>query len=659
MNDLQKWLNLTSQPQYTQEFTGTGFRQIGQPQKPKGNQLLKTLFSIGGGTAGAILGTIAAPGFGTALGGALGSGAGTAIGRAAGGESVLGEGGLGEIGLDALLGGAFSGFGKAAKAAKLGGTALGVGAKEAAAQTAKGLGESAGVAAGKEAAQTLATKAGKITGEQALAAARQAAQVGRPTEVFGKAAQSLQRAAQKELGFQEAAKLGGQKISAQEGDTLYNFLIKDIGLKGTEKISPGKALRAVEKAQQSLIGSLEQSVKDSGYIFSKRDAEKLLANARKNYPLGTIKDSKALQTLENDVFNAIKDNTFEGVNKARQMLDRSIKFSRAPGSKTPWMEDVANSMRKSLDERLTQISGANKDIKGLYQRTTKARDLLQTAQGKEVAEIGSATQGAMRGLRAGQAMLGSSQGLQKTLQTLSGLNTAGGRIAAGMPTVLSQGVRQTARGAVAGAIGGQKQPEQADMTGMEQGGMEDMTGMMGGGTMGTGQDMGQQSQIDSYFQGLVLEDLQQTGGKRLSAIKAAYDIFGGGKSQKSVSQQNAERKLNQTINVVNVLQKQYQKAGGGQGWAGYATSLSGALKLPTQQAAAAKTFEDNRRGLAALISKSLGESGVLTDQDIKRALNNIPALTDDPMVAQSKWANLMDVLSGGSSYVGSDTRFNF
>jgi hypothetical protein len=629
------------------------FRAPQQAQKPKGNPLLKTGASIVGGTLGTVLGTIVAPGAGTAIGGALGSGLGTALGRALGRESVLGQGGLQEIGLDALLGGVFSGAGKAAKAAKLGQTALQIGGKELGMQTAKGLAEGAGVSAGKEALQ----QTGKITGKQALTAARQAAAAGRPTEIFGKAGQSLQRAAQKELGFQEAAKLGGQKISAQQGDTLYNFLVKDIGLKGTEKISPGKALRAVENAQKSIIGSLEQSVKDSGYIFSKTDAEKLLMNARKNYPLGAIKDSKSLKTLEDNVFNAIKDNTFEGVNKARQMLDRSITFSKSPGSKTPWMEDVADSMRKAIDERLTQISGANKDIKGLYQRTTNARKLLQAAQGKEVAEIGSITQGAMRGLRSGQAMLGSSQGLQKTLQTLSGLNTAGGRIAAGMPTVLSQTGRQTARAAVTGAISGKPTPTEPgmagmeDMTGMggmEQGtGMEDITGMAGGmGAEQAGAD--QQAQIDQYFQGLALQDLQQTGGKRLSSIKAAYDLFGGGKAAKpSAAQIKGEQQNLQVQSSLQQLAGLYEQAGGGSGRIGGAISgLAGTVGANE----AAFNYNQYRDSMLAPLARAIsGEVGVLTDRDIKRADGLLPKLTDNPREAARKLQLLQNQIQSRQS----------
>jgi hypothetical protein len=639
------------------------------PEKviPKGNPLLKTGLSIGLGTLGGALGSLAGPG-GTIAGGALGSGLGTALGRALGGQAVFGQGGTGEIALDTALGGLFSGG--VGKLLKGGGEAAkgiaGIGAKEAVGQTAEKLGQSVGVSAGKEATQAALQKAGKITGQQAAEAAQQAVKAGRPQDIFGKAALSLQRAGQKELGFQEAAKLGGRKIGPQEGDTLFNFLVKDIGIKGGEKISPGKALRAVENYQGSILKSLDQSVKDIGYTFSKADAEKIILNARKGYGINVQGGSKVLNTLESNVFNALKDNTFEGVDKARKALDKTINYARKQGSTSPWMEDVANSLRKSIDERLTQISGVNKDIKTLYAKSQKATELLQTAQAKEAAGPGNWFQLGMRAVQAGRAGAGSVPGLQKALKTASTVNTLGGKAVS--PTLLSSLGRQTVRAGAtpiaASMLGGKPQDTtQADMTGMEatggMSGMDSMGGMetaggMTGGTMG---DMGQQSQLDAYFQGLALQDLQQTGGKRLSAIKAAYDLFGGGKSQKSISQQNAERKLNQAVNTVGLLQQQFQKAGGGQGFGGYGQALAGALKLPS--ADAARTYQQNRQGFAALISKSLGESGVLTDQDVKRALANVPDITDTPGVAQAKWNNLMQVLQGGYSNVGSDTRFNF
>lgn len=617
--------------------------QRARAPKPKGNQLLKTLFSIGGGTAGAILGTIAAPGFGTALGGALGSGLGTFAGRAAGGESLATPEAAGEVTLDALLGGAFSGFGKAAKAAKLGGTALGVGGKELAAQTAKGLGESAG----KEAGQTLATKAGKLTGQQALESAQKAVVAGRPKDVFGKAALSLQRAGQKELGFQEAAKLGGQKISAQQGDTLYNFLVKDLGIKGTEKISPGKALRAVENAQQSLIGSLEKSAKETGYVFSSRDAQKIIDNARKAYGINVKQGSATLKNLESNVFNAIKDNTFEGVDNARKSLDAAINRARRQGASTPWMEDVANSLRRSIDERLTQISGVNKDIKTLYQRTANARELLQGAQTKEVAGPGNVFQFGMRAAQAGRAALGTSPVLQKTLQTLSTANTVGGRLGAGVaPTVLSQAGRQTGANIAAQAIGGQPQPTQ-DMQDITGGGMDmtDTTGMMGGATM---EDMGQQSQIDQYFQGLVLQDLQQTGGKRLSAIKAAYDIFGGGAQAKpSAAQIKAEQQTMQVQSNIQQLGDLYQQAGGGRGRVG---GLIGGAAGTVGLDQPAYNFNQFRDSMLAPLARAIsGEVGVLTDRDIKRADGLLPKLTDSAQEAATKLRTLNNLLSSRAS----------
>ena len=112
----------------------------------------------------------------------------------------------------------------------------------------------------------------------------------------------------------------------------------------------------------------------------------------------------------------------------------------------------------------------------------------------------------LRAAQAGKAALGGSEPLAKTLQTASKINTLGGRLGAGIaPTVLSEGARQTARGAVSPVAQQMISPQQPQQTQDMQdmtGGMADTTGMMGdmgGGTMGTGQDMGQQSQIDSYL----------------------------------------------------------------------------------------------------------------------------------------------------------------
>lgn len=631
----------------------------------KGNPLLKTLLSIGGGTIGAIGGTFVGGPLGTIAGGALGSGLGTAAGRAIGGQAIGAEGGLQEIGIDTALGGLFSGgVGKLVKGgAQVGKGALQMGAKEAAAQTAKGLGTSAGVSVGKEAAQTLTQKTGKITGQQALESAQQAVVAGRPKDIFGKAALSMQRAAQKELGFQEGAQIGRKVLSTQQTDNLFSFLINKIKIKGGEKLSPGLAIRNTERFTDDIFKSLQKTAKDVKYIFSKADAEKIIAKAREAYPVTVRQNSKALKELETNIFNKIRDKEFIGVDTVRKEADAAIDYARGIGAKEPWMDQAASALRNAIDDRLVQISPVNKEVKTLFSNASDVKKLLLNAQKKEVAGPGNPFQAVLRTAQASRAALGTSPVLQKTLQTLSKANTLGGKLGAGVaPTVLSQSVRQTLGSAVS-PVAQQMifpQPQQTqDMQNMT-GGMTDTTGMMGdmgGGTMGTGQDMGQQSQIDSYFQGLAMQDLQQTGGKRLAAIKAAYDLFGGGKSQKSVTQQNAERKLSQAVNTVGLLQQQFQRAGGGQGFAGYGQTLAGALKLPS--ADAAKSYQDNRRGFAALISKSLGESGVLTDQDIKRALANIPDITDTPGVAQTKWNNLMQVLQGGYANVGSDTRFNF
>lgn len=647
--DLQKWLKLTSQPQYTQEFTGTGFRPIGQA--PKGNPLLKTLLSIGGGTLGAIGGTLVGGPAGTIAGGALGSGAGTALGRALGGQAVFGQGGAGEIALDTALGGLFSGgVGKLVKGgAQVGKGALQIGAKEVAAQTAKGLGESAGVAAGKEAGQLAIQRAAKGAAQKA------------PKDIFAKAAGAGESLAQRELGFIPGTKLGGQALTPSKAKDLYKFAQETVGIKGTELIRPGKAFTKFENFRSGLYQPLENALKKSNFSLNKLDAEGLRKVARSQYGYGINVQDKAIKAFEDNIVKDLASADATKLVGIKRKLDADIiKWGKAKEANDTVKEQIGKIFRKEIDKKVTSSVPGTGTINNALSKSYQAEELLGKANIKDIADASGMVQFGLKKGKELTTLLANAPVSQSVLKGVSAVNTLGGRAVS--PTLLSSLARQTARGAVSPVAQQMISPQQQQTQDIQDmtSGMADTTGMMGdmgGGTMGTGQDMGQQSQIDSYFQGLAMQDLQQTGGKRLAAIKAAYDLFGGGKSQKSVTQQNAERKLSQAVNTVGLLQQQFQRAGGGQGFAGYGQTLAGALKLPS--ADAAKSYQDNRRGFAALISKSLGESGVLTDQDIKRALANIPDITDTPGVAQTKWNNLMQVLQGGYANVGSDTRFNF
>ena len=607
--------------------------------KQKGNQLLKTLLSIGGGTVGTIggaaLGALAGgvgavPG--AAAGGAIGSGVGTALGRAFGGESVLGEGGAGEILLDTALGAIPAGFGKAAKAGKAGKSIFKIGGRE--------LGD---VATGRLLKET----AGEA-GVQAGAA------VGRRTT--GKLAQALEQAGRGGT-IARTSTLPSETAQAGLADLTRKYPAYFAG-------SGKKKFVNVDK-----------------FIADKTaEADNLLKGITKTTPTSQIKNefarySNNLAGVEKTQFDNITNTIFKPLANKTQLsatelngIRREInkKFpniftKQQKGGQLTGAEIAADDIRQILGKKIDDLGGKNvkainKEISQALQARPEFKKLKEQVSRIQVPFTNTPVPGAETIRQTGADILGRVAG-GRAAQT--GRDISRGRIVGG--TLLGQTLAQTLGGSLA------SQPEQADMTGMEQGGMEDMTGMAG--DMGTMGDMGgidegtqQQADIDAYFQGLALQDLQQTGGKRLSAIKNAYDLFGGGKAEKkSISQQNAERKLRQARGVVDTLEQELRAAGGPGGFGRVVErGLANIPELGGTISPRVAAFENARQGSLALISKALGESGVLTDQDIKRALNFVPTITDSPEQAARKFRILRSYLDLGSEgTVGTDTRFNF
>ena len=593
-----------------------------QAKKPKGNSLLKTLLSIGGGTVGGIAGTFLAPGVGTAIGAGLGSGLGTAAGRAIGGEAVFDDGGLGEIALDTALGGAFSGFGKVGKLAKAGQEAT----------------EAAGKTAIKEVSQGAAT-----------AAARQA-----PQEVFGKIGRAGIRAGEKELGLQEGAKLSGRYLKPSSADELYKFGREQIGLAGSELTSPGLAIRKVNDYRTALLKPLEDSLQTSNKIFDAKDYNAILKQARGTYGLGVDPASKTVKSIEANVRNSIVKGGIPELNKTRQALDKAINYSRKEGTVDPVKEQVASAFRRAIDDRLTQLAPNSKEIRGAMGKAYQLEELAYQAATRENRPVNGAIDFAQRILQNAGARAGGNTTLQGALGALSSGNLAMGKLAGTGTSVLGQTGRQALRGGITnGVMGGMQQPEAdpmmedpamtADMIGMNTTGMEDMAAQ---------DDF---EVIRQQLQMAMLEDLQTTGGENVSALKT---VLGALEPEKeSVSSKNAAKKLSQALGTVDTLQQQFEAAGGGQSYGGYGASLLGALKMNPQAGA----YNDMRGGFLSQVSKALGESGVLTDQDIARVRNLVPDLADNPEQAAIKWQALRQVLSGSMgtpSMVGTDTRFN-
>lgn len=93
--------------------------------------------------------------------------------------------------------------------------------------------------------------------------------------------------------------------------------------------------------------------------------------------------------------------------------------------------------------------------------------------------------------------------------------------------------------------------------------------------------------------------------------------------------------------VVDRLEKAFSDVGGGQGRIGGTLStIAGKAGLNNK----VDFFNQIRDAATAQIARALGEVGTLTDQDIKRAVGNIPKVSDTPEVAKMKIQSLKEML---------------
>lgn len=604
---------------------------VAQPKK-KGNSLLKALLSIGGGVAGGAIGTLIAPGVGTAIGAGLGSGLGTAVGRAGGGESVLGEGGAQEIALDTLLGGAFGGAGKAAKAAARTGGVMTKGATKVAQEGAETVGR-------KGLAEALSGIRG--TGEDFVGAA---------------------------TGIKYGARAAGKDPLTRAGAAELQNILRNQGVKMTGP-------RTVQRGVETAIGKAGEEV---GQAFG-----------RIKQPISTVEVGK----LRDAIFKRAKSEV--GIQDKNAAFGRIDTMLSEIGS-NPTTDDIlglsrkftanagkySQSNNKALSAQLNQIakeesqkflanidSGAGKQAQKLYAQLNNAQEIMQ---------------GGVRGVEGKALNLGGNQLLGGPIASVKNrvgntmidfvdAATAGGAVrkATSVNMLKPLAIRQTGREFLTGGFSpdmeGAVDPTMqdptmaADMAGTEDapvmgyslgpdGTIEPITEDAVAGSMNMSGDP--YADTRAQIQQAMLDDMQLTGGENVSKLATVLKAFEAPEGTKlSQSDKTKTDKLNSAMRVVDSLRGSFSSAGGAQGFAGYGSSLMGALKINDEAAA----YNDMRNGFLAQISKSLGESGVLTDQDIQRVRALVPALEDTPGQADIKWRELMSILNGAMP--GTDTRF--
>lgn len=543
---------------------------MNKPAAPKGNPLLKGGLSAVLGALGAVGGTAIAPGVGTAVGGALGSGIGTALGRALGNEAVLDDGGWQEIGIDTVLGGAFSGAGKAAKAG------MSVAGKQIGKEVVEGAAKSAGISGVRGAAER-AGRAGVIARNSTIgdfAAQSDAADFARRYLPAGSAKKKFQNI---------------QPVISQLTDQA------DEVLKGVKQTTPFASVRREFVSWgDGLVGP------------EKKQFDNLLQGMLKPYA-----GKQELTALELNQMRRYINNKFPNMFKKLNT-----------GGQLTGTETAANEIRSMLGSKIDDLGGdivrpINRDIAvGLRLQPELKRTSEQVSK-IQLPFTNTPIPGAEQlrqsvSDRIGRAAAGTTNPL-----TLTGALTR-------------QGVREGLTGGI-----GQEQPVAQDQQDVMMGDVTD-TGFMPQTDM-TGMEYDPSAELRSSIQMAMLQDLQETGGKRVPALKSVLETLTPPKQ--SAAATKAEIQTSTVVNRLGQLEELFTAAGGGRGRiGGLAGSAAGAIGMDE----GAYNYNQFRDSLLAPLARAIsGEVGVLTDKDIKRADGLLPKLTDSPKEANQRIRNLL------------------
>ncbi len=186
--------------------------------------------------------------------------------------------------------------------------------------------------------------------------------------------------------------------------------------------------------------------------------------------------------------------------------------------------------------------------------------------------------------------------------------------------------------------GGMQLPnqQQADTSG---------SGAVGADTTAIGGDTVQQDQSPYPLQNLEADMTRDP--KNSSTYMALYKMLNPNGNLSATMQRDLAN-INSAQNISKQLYNAYQQAGGGEG------RIPGAISNLLGRAGAdnnVQVYNSVRAGSASKIARALGETGVLTDQDIARALGYLPQVTDNPDEAAKKMAFLDSVIAGAEQSV--------
>lgn len=150
------------------------------------------------------------------------------------------------------------------------------------------------------------------------------------------------------------------------------------------------------------------------------------------------------------------------------------------------------------------------------------------------------------------------------------------------------------------------------------------------------------------------QDIARTGGKNIKNIQTIAGLYGidltpiglqpagAKKTTIDAATKRALAGIRTGSGIVDELENLIGQAGGGAGRVG-----GGLLGVASKVGLApeARTFTAARNAYISRLSRALGETGVLTDQDIDRAKMAVPDINDSPREVQLKLASLRRIIN--------------
>jgi hypothetical protein len=444
-------------------------------------------------------------------------------------------------------------------------------------------------------------------------------------------------------GIRTGAKVGGERLRPKAAQEINEFLTKTVK---TKAASPATQLEDLAKFQNNVVSQLDNTVEKFNKTLKQKDKIFITNKLGKSFSDNIAGATNSQRELASQLAKEISEKgSLKDLNDYIKLLDNQINFSRPQDAVSSQREQVFRLFRKELRDAVTDpdVIPGLKNIKSNLAKAYQAEELLLESAGR----LGSAFN--PLGARVPNRLI---QGAQARVGR--GLERVGGALDSTSPLAAALRVgagSQVASGLSSGQEVAQLQQTEPTFAGdlTEQDMFSQLTGALGGQQQ-MQQQMQQPQSILSQedINQAILTDLQATGGKNIEAIQMIAQMYGPQAQQTqqpqlTAKQQESMTKYDDVESSLNLLEKQFMLAGGGQGIKGLAVRNVGS-KIPGV-ASEARNYEGVRESLIAPLARAIsGEVGVLTDRDIKRAEGLLPKLTDTPQEAQRRLQNLRNIL---------------